>query len=45
MFKNHPNKKNIKFIVLPIARGIIRTFASIPMNVYKLIDKYKKGSI
>ena len=31
-FKNHPNKENIKFIVLPLAREILNATCDIPMN-------------
>ena len=44
MFKNHPNKSKIKFIVLPLAREIMRTFTSTPMDPRQLMEIYKKGS-
>jgi len=38
MFKNHPNRKNIKFVVLPLCHEILRSTSDIPMNVFKLMD-------
>jgi len=44
MFKNHPNKNQMKFIVLPIAREILHTTNDIAIPVRELIEKYKCGS-
>ena len=44
MFKNHPRKKEIRFIVLPMAREYMRSFASVPMNIDDLMGKYRAGS-
>lgn len=43
MFKNHPKKKEIKFIILPIAAEILRATSDTPMNIYDLMKKYANG--
>ena len=43
MFKNHPYKKNIKFIVLPIAREVLGFCCDISMDVNELVEKYANG--
>ena len=43
MFKNHPNKDKIKFIILPIAAEIMRSPSDTPMNIYDLMKLYAKG--
>ena len=43
MFKNHPNKENIKFIVVPIVREVLHTCCDISMDVNKLVEKYAHG--
>ena len=43
MFKNHPDKENIRFVVLPIAREVLHTTNDICMNVFELIEKYGEG--
>ena len=40
MFKNHRNKKNIRFIILPIAHEILRSTSDIPMNINDLMKMY-----
>jgi broad specificity phosphatase PhoE len=40
MFKNHPNKDNIKFIVLPIAREVLHTTNDIAIDPRELIAKF-----
>ena len=37
MFKNHPNKSNIKFIVLPLVREILHTACDIASDPEKLL--------
>lgn len=44
MFKNHPNKANIKFIVLPIIREILSTTNDFAMDCDELMAKYADGS-
>ena len=36
MYKNHPNLKNIKFIVVPIIRELINNFNDISIDFYEL---------
>ena len=36
MFKNHPNKQNIKFIVLPILRELFLAKDDIAIDPYSL---------
>jgi len=43
MFKNHPNKANIKFVVLPIAREVLHTTNDIAMDCTEMIEKYGEG--
>jgi len=43
MFKNHPTKKNIKFIVLPIVREVLETSNDIASDIYEIIEKYSPG--
>lgn len=40
MFKNHPNRANIKFIVLPIIREVLHTTNDIAMDCEDLMKKY-----
>ena len=42
MFKNHPNKDKIRFIVLPLVREIMNASCDIPMNFNDLVEKYKQ---
>ena len=41
LFKNHPNKKQIRFIVLPIVREVLETSNDIALNIDVIIEKYK----
>ena len=43
MFKNHPNKANIKFVVLPIIREVLHTSCDIAMDCEELIKKFADG--
>ena len=43
MFCNHPNKDEIKFIVLPMCREIIHTMNDLCMDAFELIEKYGPG--
>ena len=43
MFKNHPNRANIKFVVLPNVRENLHTCGDIGMDVYLLIEKFGEG--
>jgi hypothetical protein len=43
MFKNHPNKENIQFIVLPIAREILHTTCDVAIDCDELMIKYGQG--
>jgi broad specificity phosphatase PhoE len=37
MFKNHPNKDNIKFVILPIVREVLKKINDIAMDPKTLI--------
>jgi hypothetical protein len=43
MFKNHPNKEKIEFIVLPIVREILHTTNDIAMDIDFIMEKYGEG--
>ena len=43
MYKNHPNKDNIKFIVLPIVREVLHTVCDIAQNCDLTIAKFGEG--
>lgn len=43
MFKNHPNKDKIKFIILPIVREVLHTISDIAMDVNELMAKFADG--
>jgi hypothetical protein len=43
MFANHPNKKNIKFVVLPIVREIFHTMNDCCIDCYELLERYGPG--
>jgi hypothetical protein len=43
MFKNHPEKNTIRFIVLPIAREVLHTTNDLCMDPYELVEKYGEG--
>ena len=44
MFKNHPNKDNIQFIVLPIIREILHTTNDVAIDCDELMIKYGEGT-
>jgi len=43
MFKNHPDKDNIKFIVLPMVREVLHTTNDIAIDCDELMAKYADG--
>lgn len=43
MFKNHPNKENIKFVVLPCIREVYYTTNDIAMDCFDMMDKFADG--
>ena len=43
MFKGHPNKANIKFIVEPAVHEIMHTTNDLNMDALELIQKYAPG--
>ena len=43
MFKNHPNKDNIKFIVLPIIREVLHTTCDIAIDCTEMMKKFADG--
>ena len=40
LFKNHPNKKNIHFVVLPNLREALRGATDIAIDCIELINKF-----
>jgi hypothetical protein len=43
MFKNHPNKDNIDFVILPLVTEAVGFMCDIPIDTYDLIDKFGHG--
>ena len=43
MFKNHPNKESIQFIVLPVVREVMKTMNDVAMDVNLLLEKFAPG--
>lgn len=43
LFKTHPNKKNIRFVVIPIIREVLETSNDIAQDIEITVAKYKKG--
>ena len=37
MFKNHPNKSKILFLVLPLAREWLHTLPDVAINIFDVI--------
>lgn len=44
MFKNHPQKKEIKFLVVPIIREVLETACDIALDIEDIMDKYGPNS-
>lgn len=44
MFKTHPNKENIVFIVLPLIHEYFNTSNDIPADCYKVMERYAVGN-
>lgn len=44
MFKNHPKKKEIKFLVVPIIREVLETANDIALDIDEIVDKYSLNS-
>ena len=44
MFKNHPQKNQIKFLVVPIIREVLETANDIALDINHIIDKYSPNS-
>ena len=40
MFTNHPNKENIKFVVIPIIREFMMAKDDICSNIYDIIKRF-----
>lgn len=40
LFKNHPNKERIRFVVLPIVREVLETSNDIALDIDHIMDKY-----
>ena len=43
MYKNHPNKDKIKFVVLPIVREILHTTNDLCIDPDELMAKFGEG--
>ena len=43
MFKDHPNKDNIHFIVLPTVREVLHTVCDIAIDCFEMMDKFGEG--
>ncbi len=43
MFKNHPDKSTMKFVVVPIIREVMKLMNDICMDVKDLIKKFAPG--
>ena len=43
MFKDHPNKDNIQFIVLPMVREVLHTVCDIAIDCFDMMEKYGEG--
>jgi hypothetical protein len=44
MFKNHPNKANIKFVVLPIVREVLHTTCDVAIDCEELMVKFGENT-
>ena len=40
LFKNHPNKAKIRFVVLPIIREVLETSNDIAHDIEHIVEKY-----
>lgn len=45
LFKNHPNKDNIKFVVLPIVTESMLSSCDIGSDIYELEESFKDSGI
>ena len=43
MFKNHPDKENIRFVVIPLVREQLKSMNDVTMDVNVLVEKYAAG--
>lgn len=43
MFKNHPQKKDIKFILVPILREVLHTLCDVPTDVHCIMEQFAQG--
>jgi len=43
MFKTHPNKANIKFVVLPTIREVMHTTNDIASDIHDVIERFGPG--
>jgi hypothetical protein len=43
MFKDHPNAKQIKFLVVPLIREVFHTVCDVPCDVHELMRTFGKG--
>ena len=43
MFKNHPNKANMKFVVIPVVREMMKFMNDVAMDIDALVKKFGPG--
>jgi len=43
LFKNHPNKENIQFIVLPLVTEVLKNVSDIGIDCFELMAKFGEG--
>ena len=43
MFKNHPQKNELKFVVIPLVREVMKTMNDVAMDINVLVEKFKPG--
>jgi hypothetical protein len=40
LFKDHPNKSQIRFVISPIVREVLETSNDIALNVQEIVHRY-----
>jgi len=40
MFKNHPNKGSMKFVVIPVVREMMKFMNDVAMDINVLVEKF-----
>ena len=44
MFKNHPNKGTMKFVVIPVVREMMKFMNDVAMDINVLVQKFAPGN-